>query len=171
MMGTQRGAYQTLVTFLNHPNNCDTVIVNNPYLNTVPKEKINTGHKNKLMKVLKECSTQFYIGITKSKKTEAKAKAIVQIMKETKNNAVHSKSYNDENEMLRDQMENWNVENVTGMAYLIDEYLGKIKQMAGEWEQEQIAQIENLRKHVQNNCPNIQNVENSDLTEQSEQLS
>ena len=165
MMGTQRGAYQTLVTFLNHPNNCDTVIVNNPYLNTVPKEKINTGHKNKLMKVLKECSTQFYIGITKSKKTEAKAKAIVQIMKETKNNAVHSKSYNDENEMLRDQMENWNEENVTGMAYLFDEYLGKIKQMSGEWEQEQIAQIEKLMKHVKNNCPNIQNEAKSDLTE------
>ena len=97
------------------------------------------------MKVLKDLDTCLHIGITRSTKTESKARAILNIMKSNGNDNVHSKSYNTINEMLQDQMKNvksHNPEDTTGMEHLMNKYIGKIKQLPKDWERERIETFE-----------------------------
>ena len=64
-IGINRGAFQTLVSYLDVPDVSKILFLYNPYLNTRSNSQISAGYKNRLIKILKTEQTQFYIGMNK----------------------------------------------------------------------------------------------------------
>ena len=119
-IGINRGAYQTLVSYLDVPDVSKILFLYNPYLNTRSNSQISTGYKNRLIKILKTEQTQFYIGVNKSKRVEPRTRIIVEIMKEHAT-MVHSKLYKTMEELLQDQLmvtKEYDENNVTAISYL-----------------------------------------------------
>ena len=147
MMGTDRGAHQAMVTYQKYPEMFNTVILNNPYLNTQSNHIINENYMRRLEKDVKSWDTCFYIGITRNKKTESKVRAILEIMERSKTMTVHSKSYSKTEDMIDDQMKilkNNNVENVTVMGYFMNVRRWKAKQLLDGMELEKFENFEKL---------------------------
>ena len=101
----------------------------------------------KLEKDIKSWDTCFYIGITRNKKTESKVRAIVEIMERSKTMTVHSKEYNENEDLIEDQMKivkNNDDDNVTVMGYFMNVCRWKIKQLLDEMEMQEFERFEKL---------------------------
>ena len=122
-IGINRGAFQTLVSYLDVPDVSKILFLYNPYLNTRSNSQISAGYKNKLIKILKTEQTHFYIGVNKSNRIEPRTRKIVEIMKEN-GTMVYSKLYNTMAELLQEQLmdlKEYDENNVTAISYLMNE--------------------------------------------------
>jgi len=147
IMGTSRGAFQAILTYLDNPDSSRFIILNNPYLNTQTRSKVNGTLKTKLYNGIKYQDTYFHIGISNEKNIQERALEIIKVMNENKT-SMYSKFYESTKEMIQEQL--GDITEMSAVGKLMDKYVDEMKIVLEGSELEKLKHFEKLRKNINN---------------------